>query len=330
MSQATDSLARRFPTNDTPTGRRIAEITERRLLWFERMRWYGPLPTTFLLDYSRLFGFKNEKRAREDLKLLVSETDTPYGGKLLHKPQQQFRSRYHPRNQQLVYDVNGRSVEALKDAGRDIDVKHNDHMYHRMVKAWVIASIELAILELKRRGHDIEYVPQHILLDGRSPRVTVPYRYYSEQQRRWIEREDDLEPDYLYCIYYGTRKRTFALEVGRATETQWSEDFDRKTARKNTLQYAHLIGGKLYRELYGFDNLLLQHVVTNEEHMNNIAGIVHEIATSKKNPEGANNYTLFKHIPNYIEPFMPPRPMYHLVTEPWLRVGYDPFDISQA
>lgn len=321
-----DSLGRRLPTSRRSTGKRMRP-TERSLLWFERLNAYGPLPTSYLLEYSRLFGFRNEKKARGALTDLAHEVETPHGGPYLIRPPQQNVSAYPQRNRQLVYDVNARAKSALKEAGLYVEMGHSDHWMHRFVKACCIASIELAILQRARGGADLAFLPQHEILAGRSPRVVVPYAWRDAETGQSVSRRQVLIPDYLFAIDYGGKRRHFAVEVSRATEPNRASGFDRKSVRRSMLQYASLIGGGLHHDLFGFRNLLLLNVVTSVPAMRSMMDVVREIAAGPTNPEGKNNYILFKAIPDFTRPFMPPVPMWSLVAEPWERVGWEPFSL---
>jgi hypothetical protein len=99
---ATDTLGRRSRLIAQSTGKRVTP-KERDLLWFQKLREHGPLPSSFLLDYAKN-SHRSEKRAKERLTDLFNEDNTPHGGPYLSRPPQQFRtidSRYN----QLVYDL---------------------------------------------------------------------------------------------------------------------------------------------------------------------------------------------------------------------------------
>lgn len=324
--QTHDSLGRRFPTTTLSTGKRV-NLTHRRLAWFERLNWYGPLPSSFLLEYSRLWGYRNDQKARHDFTLLTTEDDTPYGSRYLSKPTQQNTSFYRPRNQQLVYDLSEASLKALKDADRYVDMGHNDHWMHRFGKACVVASIELGVLAAAKKGADVRFIPQHQALD-RSPRIEVPYAYTDPKTGQTHHHKGLLCPDYVFAIEYGGKRRNFALEFTRATEINVTENFDRKSALRNTLQYTHLIGGKLYQELYGLNNLMLLNVNTNDTNMRNTMKVLHDVAKSPTNPEGKNNYMLFRSVKDFTRPFLPPRPL-DLYAGAWERQGHEAFFINQ-
>ena len=53
MAETTSgSLGRRSRLHPQSTGKRIT-LTERDLLWFEKIHEHGPLPSSFLLEYSK-------------------------------------------------------------------------------------------------------------------------------------------------------------------------------------------------------------------------------------------------------------------------------------
>lgn len=112
-----DTLGRRGRLMPTSSGKRVSP-TERDLRWFAALAEHGPLPSSFLLAFSR-GSHASEKRARERLTDLFHEDNTPDGGPYLIRPPQQFRtidSRYN----QLVYDLAPAGWQALQRGGVDV------------------------------------------------------------------------------------------------------------------------------------------------------------------------------------------------------------------
>ena len=95
-----DSLGRRNRTQAQSTGKRIA-LQPADLTWFAKLAQHGPLPSSFLLAYTKQ-ARQSDKRSLERLTDLFNEANTAHGGAYLTRPPQQFKtldSRYN----QLVY-----------------------------------------------------------------------------------------------------------------------------------------------------------------------------------------------------------------------------------
>jgi hypothetical protein len=166
VTEARDNLSRRKRLSPISTGKRVTP-QDRDLLWFAKLAEHGPLPSAFLLQYTKDIR-RSEKRARERLTDLFNEDNTPDGGPYLTRPPQQFRtldSRYN----QLVYDLTPASRKALHKAGLSIGAASapSGPWLHRFMVSCITASIELATLD----EPDISYIPQSAIL----ARVTGPH-----------------------------------------------------------------------------------------------------------------------------------------------------------
>lgn len=93
------STKRRSRTTPQSTGKRVT-VQERDLLWFQKLREHGPLPSSFLLEYCKA-SHSSEKRAQDRLTDLFHEDNTPHDGTYLTRPLQQFRT-IDSRQNQLV------------------------------------------------------------------------------------------------------------------------------------------------------------------------------------------------------------------------------------
>ena len=118
MVEQLDVIGRRSRTAATSTGKRVS-LTQRDMLWMQKLAEHGPLPSSFLLAFAT-HSHASEKRAIERLGDLFHEDNTPYGEPYLTRPVQQFRtidSRYN----QLVYDLAPAGWRALKRSGFDTE-----------------------------------------------------------------------------------------------------------------------------------------------------------------------------------------------------------------
>ena len=142
LDDGRDSLDRRKRLSPISTGKRVTP-QDRDLLWFQKLREHGPLPTSFLLAFAS-GTHKSDKRARERLTDLFNEDNTPDGGPYFTRPPQQFRtldSRYN----QLVYDLAPAGERALKRHDNAVQSRaaSSGPWLHSFMTSCITASIEL-------------------------------------------------------------------------------------------------------------------------------------------------------------------------------------------
>lgn len=318
----TDTIGRRSRLRTTSTGKRVSP-TERDLLWFAKLAEHGPLPTSFLLQYSDGSG-NSEKRARERLCDLFHEDNTPDGRAYLVRPPQQLRtidSRYN----QLVYDLAPAGLRALKRIGVDISQYSapSGPWLHRFMTACVTASIELACL---KRDH-ISYIPQSQILKLAGKALRCPVTFADPITKGRMTK--DLIPDALFGLQYhtpdGDRFRFFAVEADRATEPTTSANWNRKSFLRNLLQYDAYVAGGTYRQhLKLTAPLLVLNVLSGQQRMERMVECV-----AKSYPNG-NNFMLFQAWEDFGSTFRPPHPQSGLLMGDWMRGGLGSFTLHKT
>ncbi|MDG2001776.1 MAG: replication-relaxation family protein [Novosphingobium sp.] len=312
-----DALGRRSRLKPISTGKRVTP-QPRDLLWFEKLAEHGPLPTSFLLEFSR-HTHKSQKRARERLTDLFNEDNTPHGGAYLTRPHQQFRtidSRYN----QLVYDLAPAGLAALKKAGFDVHPSRSGPWLHSFMVSCITASVELAGLE----RDSLRYLPQSAILARADANLRWPADVCDPDTGAYYTK--DLLPDAVFGLEYvaeqGSRFRFFALEADRATEPLTSGSFHRKSYVRHLLQYEDYIEYGGYREHLNLTApMLVLNVTTNLARMQRMLQ-----ATAEQYPDG-NSYQLFQVWRDFAPSFRPPEPNRRFIEEGWARSGLEPFDI---
>lgn len=312
---ALDTLGRRTRTRRQQRGKRIG-LRARDLLWFEKIREHGPLPTSYLLEFS---GHLAVDRTRA-LKRLA---DLYHEGGYLDRPEQQFHT-IDARYNQLVYDLDSRAEAVLQEEGR-----HSDHSprptgpwTHRLMVSCITASLELAA----RKHRGLRYTPQHAILAQAGVGLRIPISFQDPTTGRKERR--DLIPDALCGIHYlrdgPSRYLLLAVEADRHTEPVCSRRIDRKSFRRSILQYREFIGRGLYKEHFKITApLLVLTVTTSTRHMRHLVELVGAIA-----PSGKNSFMCFQAVPAFASPFKPPQPIPALLAGPWERAGHDPASIA--
>jgi hypothetical protein len=292
------------------------------MLWLRKLAEHGPLPTSFLLAFSR-DSHASVKRARERLTDLFHENNTPHGGPYLVRPPQQFRtidSRYN----QLVYDLAPAGWRAQERRGMMTvnRVAPSGPWLHRFMTSCITASVELATLG----RDDIAFIPQSEILARAKVELRWPVTI-TDPSTGWCGLKD-LIPDAVFGLRYyterGNRFRFFAVEADRATEPTTSANWNRKSFERNLLQYDAYVAGGAYREHLGLTApLLVLNVLSDAKRMERMVRFV-----SDRYQRG-NAIMLFQAWENFGPVFRPPEPSPALLNGGWVRGGLSSFRIDQ-
>lgn len=322
MTAATiDQHERRSRLRATSTGKCVSP-TARDLLWFSKLAEHGPLPTSFLLAFSR-GSHASEKRARERLTDLFHETTAQRAEVYLVRPPQQFRT-LNSRYNQLVYDLGPAGSLALEQSGMSMGKRTapSGPWLHRFMTSCITASIELATLE----RDDISFIPQSQILARAEAELRCPVTI-TDPATGWTGPKD-LIPDAVFGLRYftplGDRFRFFAVEADRATEPTTSSNWNRKSFERNLLQYEAYVAGGTYREHLGLTApLLVLHVLSDAMRMQRMIEFVAESYLH------GNAFMLFQAWEDFGPVFRPPEPIPALLNGGWVRGGLDPFRIDR-
>ena len=193
---------------------------------------------------------------------------------------------------------------------------------HQFMVSTITASIELAVQERQ----DINFIPQHVILERAETDLRYPTVIYPDLSNRG--REVDLIPDALFGLEYsnGLKKsyRFFLVEADRGTEPSRASRFNRKSHLRNFLQYREYIGQKLYKSHLNLTaGLLVLHVTKDQSTLKRMLDLGEELF------EKGNTYMLFQSAEAFAGNFAPPKPTAQFLEMPWQRIGFDDFRIDQ-
>src|SRR3954471_7740793 len=134
---------RRSRFSRSPTGKSISPL-ERDIALFHAIYRHGPLPTSFLYEFTKHLG-RDKDAMKHRLEALYHETTTLHGGPYIDRPERQADS-FFARYQELLHELTPQSEQALKDAGLLPEPYHyvKRNLPHQHMKANITASIELA------------------------------------------------------------------------------------------------------------------------------------------------------------------------------------------
>jgi len=314
-----DALGRRSSHERQSSGKRV-RLTDRDLLWLQKLHQHGPLPTSYLLAYTDALR-ASDKRQKERLGDLFHETNTEHGGAYLDRTAQQFATLKAGYNQ-LVHQIAPAGRKALKSAGVEEDpAAHPGPWVHRHMVACITASIELATLTRQ----DISFIPQDQILRRAETTLTCELRIPDQDTGKSLRK--DLRPDALFGLTYhtsrGDRFRFFVVEADRGTEPVTSRNWNRKSFERHLAQYqAYVVGGAYKSHLSLTAPLLVLNVVPDEQRLKLMLR-----QTAKQ--LGGCKYQLFQVFPEFAAPWRPPDPNPLLLQAGWARAGFSEFRIDR-
>lgn len=319
MGKHFDTLGRRRRATPSSTGKRLT-LQPADLIWLERLVEHGPLPSSYLLAFTRHLR-RSDKRATERLTDLFNEDSTQHGGHYLVRPPQQFRtidSRYN----QLVYDLGEAGQRALAERGLATTGSNQGCPWlHRLMVACVTASIELGA----EARPDLSYIPGSIIL----ARATAPLRYpiANIDPETKARRSQDLVPDALFGLTYhtpqGDRYRFFVTECDRATEPLTGANGRRKSWQRALRHYQAYIARGAYKTHLKLTAPLLVLNVTSDPMRQ-----IKMIALTERE-QGACSYQLFQAWDAFGPLWRPPSPHPGLIEQPWQRAGQRGLEIGR-
>lgn len=305
----TDALNRRSRfAGRQPTGKRIV-LGERDFAYFEALERHGPLPSTYLYEFSKHLAH-NHKGHQQRLTELYNEDFTPHRGFYLERPEQQYAS-INARYQPMAYELTDLGPKALRHHGvpRQMWQAPNGPYLHRFMTACITASIELAC-----REQGFIYLSQADIFSHRKAPSTLAEM---EHPLALPCGDGAIVPDQLFGIDYGGKFRFFALEADRKTETIVSTKAIAKSFANKLKRYRYAFDNQSYRDVWGIPALSVMIVTVSEPHKRTMISQLNHLVPDDK----IANRFLFKSKPEFGKYWTVPNIMTNLLTDPWERVG---------
>jgi len=239
-----DTLGRRNRMQAQSTGKRI-RLTDRDLLWMQKIHEHGPLSTSELLAFSNE-GRQNKGRAQNRLTDLFNEDNNALGSPYLHRPPQQFQT-IDARYNELIYTLTKAGEAALREAEFWSDWVHKagGPFWHQRMVAEITAGIEIEAL----KRTDVNYIQGWRVLERAQTKLRYPVTFKDPGTGKTLTR--DLIPDQIFGIEYltddGPRYRFYLVEAERGTNPKTSKQ-DRKSTERMEAMYEAYVGGAEYRQ----------------------------------------------------------------------------------
>jgi hypothetical protein len=302
----------------TATGKRVRP-TERDIIWFQKIQEHGPLPTSYLYEFTKHLT-PTLGVAKNRLSVLFHEDRTEHGGPYLDRPGQDYSNV--TLFQEDVYDLTRAAEIALEAAGFPVPAKRRENhknYQHEFMASCTAASTEIAV----RDDQHLEWISQDAVLKN-SP--TQSLKVPCSISRNGITSTRSLIPDGLFGIKYpGPKFRVFAIEDDRSNEPWTRANLDETSYLAKFLRYREVIEGGTYKEHYGIKSgMLVLNIMVSARHAQNVMDNIMKETDGRGCP-----YMLFKSVPCFANRITVPPVMRELVTTPWVRAGFPPININK-
>jgi hypothetical protein len=289
-----DHARKRSRLHRKATGKPLA-LSPRDLEIFKLLNRYRYLRSTFI--HAFVGGYKIA---------LIKRLGTLFHDGYLDRPAQQWQAinaRYMP----AVYELGTKGAQALRSAG----IAVNPMPSQLRLISWEEILAKMPVTGANREN-PLELPCQ---VSFTFPRSKTTHRS-----------SKPLIPDAVFGIEYKPTKsfRFFVLEADRNHEPVMRNNLSQTSYLRKILQYREIAKGA-YKIQWGLPNLLVLNVTTSEAHMQNIMSLVSTLSDGK----GAS-YLLFKTMPSLASLEKAPAPDTCMLTEPWLRAGFEPFELHKA
>ena len=299
-------------------GRPVAVYpTERDIKIFKLLARYRYLPS----DYIHAFVGGNAKALTRRLNLLSRKPNL-----YLARPHQQ-RESASANHRPLIYELDERGVRALRERGASPPAKGNYRYFaHELMIAQITASIELGT----REHRHVRLIPwQEILASPHTPPATresptpasIPVTFSFRNETITLNLQADAQPFGLERIIGESRSYLFfpGIEADCGTEPLDATDADRSSLAKKFAAYIAIAEQLIYRSHFGFPAFFVPFITSSTTRAHSMMRLLEKMT----NGRGSKMF-LFKTFPVFTSFDTPPKAGGHMLTEPWLRVGYSP------
>ena len=235
-------------------------------------------------------------------------------------------SRYRP----AVYALTLKGKTVLKERGLyKLSFKLGNDFAHDFGSCLIPASFKLGALA----SPALRFVSAQEIIDyPRCPQTTrdapepfaVPVSYTHKATRIDTHKEHDWEP-FGIALKLGNGKERKILfpghEFDRTTEPLETDDVHRTSMTRHLLSILALLDHG-YERHFGTGRFFVPVVTIGEQRMQSIMRLVGKLTDGK-----GSRHILFKHIDDFSSYANFPPATGHMLTEPWQRAGFEPFDI---
>jgi len=235
-------------------------------------------------------------------------------------------TRYRP----AVYALTPKAKELLKERGLYLpSFRLGNDFAHDFGSCLIPASFNIGV-----RAHpDLRIIAPKEILDhpacppgtrAAAEPFTIPVSYYHRNQRIETQKKHDWSPWGIGLkLPNGKERRMFFFghEFDRDTEPLEAHDTERSSMMRHLLSILALLDGG-YTQHFGLPRGYIPIVTIGETRMRSIMKLLLKLTDGQ-----GSKHILFKYVDDFssFAPFPPATG--HMLTTPWERVGFEPFDI---
>ncbi len=313
----------REPVLDTDGKPVVTRITNRDIEIFRLLARYRYLP---LNDIHAFIG-GSLKNVTHRLGLLSRKPNL-----YINRPHQQRQSA-DTNHRHIIYELDDRGIAILRDLG----VGHLAKVYHRnftheLMVCRIMASFELGT----RENVNIRLITwQEIMASDKIPLATknlsnpasVSVSLMLRGERCTKAVVADAQPFGLERSNEdGTRAYFFfpGIEADCGTEPIESYDYERSSIHNKFTAYRAIAEQDLYRSHFGFPNCFVPFITTTTARMQSMMHMLEKLTDGR-----GSKMFLFKTFPTLTSFEKQVPPSGHMLTTPWQRAGFAPFDFTK-
>jgi protein involved in plasmid replication-relaxation len=249
----------------------------------------------------------------------------------LARPHQQ-RGAADANYRHLIYELDERGSRVLKERGLSFVRKsYHRNFAHELMVAQIMASFELGTRE--RTNIRLIAWPE-ILASSNTPEATrwsptaaaIPVRFAVNGEQHSLHVNADARPFGLERVIDGSRTYLFfpGVEADCGTEPIEAGSFERSSIAKKFAAYIAIAEQGVYRSHFGFPNFFVPLIASASVRMESMMTLLLRITGGC-----GSKMFLFKAVPVFPSVEKPPKAGGHMLTEPWLRAGFEPFHLSK-
>jgi hypothetical protein len=248
----------------------------------------------------------------------------------LARPHQQ-RETADANYRHLIYELDERGSRVLKERGLPFLPKsYHRNFAHELMVAQIIASFELGTRE--RTNVRLITWPE-ILANPTTPEATrqsptaasIPVTFSAHGERHSMHVNADARPFGLERIIDGARTYLFfpGIEADCGTEPVEAAGFERSSIAKKFAAYIAIAEQGIYRSHFGFPSFFVPLVAPTRVRMESMMALLQRMTGGR-----GSKMFLFKTFPALSSVERLPEAGGHMLTEPWLRAGFEAFDLT--
>jgi hypothetical protein len=248
----------------------------------------------------------------------------------LARPHQQ-REAADANYRHLIYELDERGSRALKERGLSFLPKSNHRNFaHELMVAQVTASFELGTRE---RTHVRLIAWPEILASAKTPEATrqsptaasIPVTFSGHGEQHSVHVNADARPFGLERVIDGSRTYLFfpGIEADCGTEPIEAGGFERSSIAKKFAAYIAIAEQGIHRSHFGFPNFFVPFIAPTKVRLESMMTLLQRFTGGR-----GSKMFLFKTFPVFSSVEKSPKAGGHMLTEPWLRAGFEPFDLT--